>query len=138
MDLGPRTVPPTAGGTSAPPTAQTILASFIDWDRENGGTLTKRTTGQLARSIADLLDQKIDDRHIRKGLADWRTSGQNPSTFDSFVNAAMKGAAQNGRGAHGSAADQRRAEVARLRELDRQQREGQPSNVIPGSVVHDQ
>jgi len=127
-------VPPTAGGTSVPPTAQTILASFIDWDRENGGTLTKRTTGQLAKSIAALLEQKIDDRHIRRGLADWRASGQNPSTFDSFVNAAMKGVTSNGRGA--SAADQRRAEVARLRELDRQQREGHPPNVIPGSVVH--
>ena len=34
-----------------------------------------------------------------------------------------------------SAADQRRAEVAQLRELDRQQREGHPPNVIPGSVI---
>jgi hypothetical protein len=138
VDLGPRTVPPTAGDASAPPTAQTILASFIDWDRANGGQLTKRVTGQLAKTIADLLDQKIDDRHIRKGLADWRGSGQNPSTFDSFVNAAMKGASANGRAGGVSAADQRRADVARLRELDRQQREGDPRNVIQGSVDHDQ
>ena len=35
----------------------------------------------------------------------------------------------------GSAADQRRAEVARLREIDRQQREGHPSGTIQGSVI---
>lgn len=35
----------------------------------------------------------------------------------------------------GSAADQRRAEVARLREIDRQQREGHPPGTIQGSVI---
>lgn len=84
-------VPPTAGGASAPPTTQTILAGFIDWDRANGGTLTKRTIGQIAKQVGDLLDQGIGDRFIRLGLAEWRASGQNPSTLDSFVNAAMKG-----------------------------------------------
>lgn len=83
--------PPPAGGASAL-TPQTLLASFIDWDRGNGGTLTKRTIGQIAKTIGDLLDQGVGDRHIRRGLADWRASGQNPSTLDSFVNAAMKGA----------------------------------------------
>jgi hypothetical protein len=88
----PIPVPPSAGGTDAP-TAQSILASFIDWDRTNGGQLTKRTTGQLARYIHDLLDQGVSDRYIRRGLAEWRASGQNPATLDSFVNAAMNGAA---------------------------------------------
>ena len=36
--------------------------------------------------------------------------------------------------APGSAADQRRADVARLREIDRQQREGNPPGTIQGSV----
>jgi hypothetical protein len=85
------------------PTAQTILASFIDWVRENGGDLTKRTIGQLARQIGDLLNQDVPDKYIRKALADWFLAGQNPSTFDSFANAAMNAAArdrlaQNGHG----------------------------------------
>jgi hypothetical protein len=80
--------------TTGKPTAQTILAAFIDWDRGNGGQLTRRTTGQLAKHIAALLAEGIDDKHIRQGLAGWRAKGQHPSTLDSFVNAAM-----NGRGA---------------------------------------
>ncbi len=87
-----------AGGTGVT-TAQSILRDFIDWDRAAGGCLTRRTIGQLARQIGDLLDQGIGDRPIRRGLADWRAAGQHPATLDSFVNAAMKGAAPaaNGR-----------------------------------------
>ncbi len=85
------------------PTAQTILGSFIDWVRGEGGELTKRTTGQLAKQIGDLVSQGVPDRHIRQGLADWHASGQHPSTLDSFVNAAVNAAArgrtaQNGTG----------------------------------------
>jgi hypothetical protein len=96
-------VPPTAGDASAPPTAQTILAAFIDWDREQGGQLTKRTTGQIAKQIAELLEQGVHERNIRQGLANWRASDQNPSTLDSFVNAVMKGGTStvNGRPAIG-------------------------------------
>ena len=91
---------------TAPVTAQTILAAFIDWVRENEGELTKRTIGQLAKQIGDLLEQGTPDRFIRKGLAVWHASGQHPSTLDSFVNAAMNAAArdraaQNGHGRRG-------------------------------------
>lgn len=79
------------GGAASAPTAQTILASFIDWDRANGGTLTRRTIGQLAKHIGALLAEGIDDRHIRNGLADWRAKEMHPATLDSFVNAAMNG-----------------------------------------------
>ena len=75
-------------------TAQTILASFIDWVRSGGGELTRRTTGQLAKQIGDLLDQNVDDRHIRRGLADWYAAGKNPSLLDSFVNDAVNAAAR--------------------------------------------
>ena len=76
------------------PTAQTIVASFIDWVRTQGGGLTRRTVGQLARQIGELLDQDVPDRFIRKGLADWYASGHNPSTFDSYANAALNAAAR--------------------------------------------
>lgn len=109
-------VPPTAGDASAPPTAQTILASFIDWDRAQGGQLTKRVTGQLAKCISDLLGQNISDRFIRTGLANWRASGQNPSTLDSFVSAAMKGAGTPGNGRSSSAPDRARGWIAAGRE----------------------
>ena len=74
-----------------PPTAHTILSDFIDWDRDNGGTLTRRTIGQLSKHIGALLTEGVDDRHIRCGLADWRAKGLPPSMLDSFVNAAMNG-----------------------------------------------
>ena len=83
-------VPP-AGAAAPPPTAQTILAEFIDWDRANGGQLTTRTTGQLARHIADLLAEGISEQPIKRGLADWRKRDQYPSTLHSFVDAAMNG-----------------------------------------------
>jgi hypothetical protein len=77
------------------PTAQTIVANFIDWVRSQGGDLTKRTVGQLARQVGDLLKQDVPDRYIRKGLADWYTSGHNPSTFDSYADAARNAAARS-------------------------------------------
>jgi len=107
----PFPLPPSAGGASAP-TAQTILASFIDWDRANGGQLTKRSIGQIGKTISDLLEQNIHDRHIRCGLADWRASGQNPATLDSFVNAAMKGTSPSRRLA---TTDQRIADAQALK-----------------------
>ena len=76
------------------PTAQTILANFIDWVRAQGGDLTRRTTGQLAKQIGDLIEQDVPDRFIRKGLADWYGSGHNPATFDSYANAALNAAAR--------------------------------------------
>ena len=87
----------------APVTAQTILAAFIDWVRENGGNLTRRAIGSLASQIGDLLNQDVPDKYIRKALADWFLGGHNPSTFDSYANAAMNAAArdrlaQNGHG----------------------------------------
>ena len=87
-----RTLTP-PGGAETAPTAQTILTGFIDWDRANGGTLTRRTIGQLAKAITTLLAEVIDDRCIRQGLADWRAKEMHPNTLDSFVNAAMNGRA---------------------------------------------
>ena len=88
----PRPVTPEpTGATSAAPTAQTILAAFIDWDRDNGGQLTQRTRGQLAKHIDGLLAEGIAAEHIKRGLADWRARGQHASTLHSFVDAALNG-----------------------------------------------
>ena len=106
---------PTAGA----PTAQTILAAFIDWVRDNGGELTKRTRGTLASQIADLLRQDVPDRHVRQGLADWFIAGQHPGTLDSYVNASVNAeararAAQNGHGSRRPSQEATSTERARL------------------------
>lgn len=85
------------------PTAQTILASFIDWVRANGGDLTSQTIGRLASQIGKLVAEDKPDKHIRQGLADWFRAGKNVALLDDFVNAAMNAAArdhlaQNGTG----------------------------------------
>jgi hypothetical protein len=97
------------------PTAQAILAAFIDWDRARGGQLTKRTTGQLAKHIAALLAEGVGEAPIKRGLIDWRDRGQHPSTLHSFVDAAM-----NSRGpARSRREDERQARYARQLERAR-------------------
>jgi hypothetical protein len=81
--------------TPAKPTAQTILASFIDWVRENGGELTDRMRGRLAGQLGRLVAEGRDDRHIRKGLADWFVASKNVALLDDFVNDAMNADARN-------------------------------------------
>jgi hypothetical protein len=76
------------------PTAQTIIGGFIDWVRSIDGDLTKRSVGQLAKQVGDLLAQGKSDRHVKIGLADWFRSGQHPATLDSFVNAAINAEAR--------------------------------------------
>ena len=100
------------------PTAQSILASFIDWVRANDGDLTRRTIGLLAKQIGDLVEQDMPDRYIRQGLAAWHASGQHPSTLDSFVNAARNAAsrghaAQNGAKSTGAERAQEPLEAGR-------------------------
>jgi hypothetical protein len=77
-------------GPSAP-SAQTILADFIDWVRSNGGDLTRRTIGILASQISQLIADGISENNIKRGLADWHSRAQHPSTLHSFVDAAMNG-----------------------------------------------
>ena len=83
------------------PTAQTIIAAFIDWVRGKGGELTERTIGILSKQVKDLLRQGTSERHIRQGLADWHAAGQHPTTLDSYVNAAMNAPARDRGGQNG-------------------------------------
>lgn len=89
----PKPSPEPTGADGAAPTAQTIVAQFVDWDRGRGGRLTRRTIGQLAQQIGGLLAEGIAEEPIKRGLADWRASGTHPATLDSFVAAAMRPAA---------------------------------------------
>jgi hypothetical protein len=83
---------PAPAPPGADPNTQQILAGFIDFDRANGGQpLTRRTIGQLARHIHDMLTEGIDPDRIRRGLAAWRARGQHPSTLHSFVDAVRPG-----------------------------------------------
>jgi hypothetical protein len=79
------------GLPGADPNTQHVLAGFIDFDRANGGQLTRRTIGQLARHIHDMLTEGIPPDRIRQGLAAWRDRGQHPSTLHSFVDAIRPG-----------------------------------------------
>ncbi len=93
----PSLIPTGEGSEPAdePVTARTILAAFIDWVRANEGDLTKRTIGQLAKQIGDLLAQGKPERHIRTGLANWYLADQNVSTLDSFINSVINAAARD-------------------------------------------
>jgi hypothetical protein len=137
----PLTIPSTEQPSQEPPavadapTAQMILASFIDWVRANGGSLTQRTIGQLARQIGELLGQDIPDRHVRQGLADWYAAGHHAATLDSFVNAAVNAAArgrlsQNGHGPSATSrpatTDQRMADAQALKAKLAARRQEQP------------
>jgi hypothetical protein len=86
--IEPSVKQPSDSARADAPTAQTILGSFIDWVRANGGELTGQTKGRLAKQIGALLNEGTPDRHIRKGLADWFIADKNVSLLDSFVNAA--------------------------------------------------
>jgi hypothetical protein len=110
---------PSPSGTPEP-NAQRILTDFIDWDRANGGQLTRQVTGQLARQIARLLAEGIDHRYIRTGLATWRAKDMHPAALDSFVSAAMNGRARQHRPSTG---DRAIAEAAALKEQLRHREE---------------
>jgi len=96
-----------AANAPAAPTAQTILADFIDWVRANGGDLTDRTIGRIASQTGKLVAEGKPDKHIRQGLADWFRAGKNAAILDDFVNAAINAEArsrlaQNGHGPGGT------------------------------------
>jgi hypothetical protein len=83
---------PAKADPAADANTQQTLAAFIDWDRANGGELTRSTIGQLARHIRDLLAEGVEDIHIRQALVAWRVSNRtHPSTLHSFVDEVRAG-----------------------------------------------
>jgi hypothetical protein len=80
-----------SGGASPPPSAQRIVGAFLDWDAARGGHLTRRTIGQLAKAIADLLAEGVPEEAVKRALVAWRDRDQHPSSLHSFADAAMNG-----------------------------------------------
>lgn len=81
---------PSASGAAAP-SAQTLLAEWIDHRRETtGANPTGRVKGQLAKEIGNLLDEGQPYEHVRAGLQLWDTKGAHPSTLASFVDEARR------------------------------------------------
>ncbi len=153
VDLGSRTVdlgsvPPTAGGRSprrrlTPAEAAErgkhvgdVVGAYVDGATEAGMKapppgLRSRVGKQARELLAE--DWDIDfliDSARRMGASEFNDLGVQVRKDDAAVNGVGVQ-----RGQSGSAADQRRAEVARLREIDRQQREGHPAGTIQGSVI---
>jgi hypothetical protein len=75
---------------TAGPTAQTIIAEFVDWDRDNGGTIASRTTGHLSRLVAEALRDGFGEGAVKRGLAEWRSKGLHPSSLPSCIDAAAR------------------------------------------------
>jgi hypothetical protein len=77
--------------------AQTVLASYIDWRREQGiNSLDNRTKGQLAKQLGIAFDAGHQPDVIKRGLWDWHHSGQHPSTLLSFIDAVARRGSSNG------------------------------------------
>jgi hypothetical protein len=102
-------------------------AEMVAWFRENCPHVDGRT------EHAKFHDHWVSQVGWRGRKLDW------VATWRNWMRRAESEAKPRTRGSPSvpnlSAADQRRADVATLRELDRQRREGQPAIAIPGSVI---
>ena len=77
---------PPGGSATAPPSAQTLVAEWIDRCAKRPPT---RTIGQMAKTIGQLVDDGVDPNDIRRGLADWMTKDLSPGLLPSCVDRAM-------------------------------------------------
>lgn len=89
--------PSSPSGADTAPSAQRIITEFIDWDRANGGQLSRRTVGHLAKQIGELTAEGFEESAIKNGLATWRKAKMHPATLPSFVEAAIGGSALTSR-----------------------------------------
>lgn len=93
------TVPPTRpllpepdGSGSAAPTAQTLLAKWIDHCRQPP---TARVKGHVARELGGLLNEGIPVADVEAGLAEWHRRNLHPSTLSSVVHELRQGPRQS-------------------------------------------
>lgn len=70
------------------PVTQVIVGEWIERCKTRP---PDRVIGQVTKEIKLLVDEGYDSDLIRRGVADWMTRGQHPSTIPSFVNAAANG-----------------------------------------------
>ncbi|WP_030957820.1 hypothetical protein [Streptomyces sp. NRRL S-378] len=117
-DLGPRirdlgSTP--LGGASAPaPEAVSTQQMVAEYAAACPNRPPSAVLGQLARSVAKLLDDGIASAHIRTGLVRLREKALHPSVLPSLVNEAMNPAQKQvpGRHAHQTYANPADAEAA--------------------------
>jgi Helix-turn-helix domain len=81
-----------------PATARTILAAYIDHEREQGHDPPTRVRGQLARLIGELLDEGQPPEHVVGALRLLSERRLHPATLPSLIAEAAKGAPRRTRG----------------------------------------
>lgn len=74
------------GATSAPATAQTILAEYLERCPKRP---PKDVIGQVAKRVKAMLEEGIDPDDIRRGIAAWMEKALHPATLPSVVNEVM-------------------------------------------------
>jgi hypothetical protein len=92
-------VPPSAGRAPATalavvqlPTAQTLIAEYVDAYRARAGHDPPRDVkGQLAVRIKRALEDGVPFERVRQGLGDWFERDQHPATLPSFIEVAGRG-----------------------------------------------
>jgi hypothetical protein len=88
----PKPAPEPKPDPAADPDTRDILGAFIDWVRGGGGDLTRRTIGQCAREIHDLLAEGVEGTHIRQALALRHQNGRG-GALHKYVDQVRNGAA---------------------------------------------
>lgn len=129
-----------APARAAPPAATILGNQLLD---EHLAALRARPPRAVIASLGQRIDGLLDEPHvgpdiIRLALKRLRQKpGLGPGALPSLADEILQGggAARASPPEPRSAADQRRADVAQLREIDRQQREGHPPGTIQGSVI---
>ena len=112
---GEQGIPPSAGDAVAAPTAQTLVAEWIDacGDRPPGQLIA-----QVSKQLKTMLDEGIPYPDVRRGLAAWQAKGIHPSSLPSVVHETRT------RSPRLSTGEQRAAEALQLANLFAEQEAG--------------
>ena len=99
--------------TDDPPTAQTLIAEWIDNCRKPP---PGNVVAQVGKHLKAMLAEGIDPTDLRRGLAHWANRGMHPATLPSVVNEVMNASAtvvalSRAAPARPSTSDQRAAEA---------------------------
>lgn len=100
---------PTAPSTDLVPSAQTLVAEWID---HCGTRPPSRVVGQVSKELGVMLAEGIGFEDVRRGLAAWHLKALHPSTLASVVHETRQGPRQ-GR----STADDRVATIQALKDV---------------------
>lgn len=86
-------VPPSAAPPSATitplPTAQTLVAAYVDAYRGRAGhDPPRQIKGQVARHLRQAIEDGVTTDHIKAGFVEWFDADQHPATLPSFIEVA--------------------------------------------------